>query len=140
MESPLLCFFKLHLDPVQVLDRLQYLFLDSCACYHKVPRLGSDLIHCPHVYVDDLFLFLPGFFLLFLDFDLLLSLHLFSILFLYDHDSLIKLVKEMSEFGVDFVDQIRKVGSCLIVDSLEEQHRGVVLLKVLHFAMRKLSL
>lgn len=90
-------------------------------------------IHSLNIHINYSFLLFSLFFLLLFNFYLLLFLQFLSILFLNDEDSFVKFMKEMSKFRVDFVDKIREVSGCFIVNVFEEKYRSIVFLEVLHF-------
>lgn len=78
-----------------------------------------------------------------LDF-LLLPLFLLLVLLLDDGDALVEFGQQMGQFGVDLVGEVGEIGLRLVVDALEEHHRGEIFLEVLdlvpgHFPLQNVD-
>jgi hypothetical protein len=72
--------------------------------------------------------------------NLSLSVGFLLILSLNDSNSFIQAGQEMRKFWVDLIDQIGKISTCFIINSLEEHNRSEILFEILQLIVRNLSL
>lgn len=98
-------------------------FVDE-ASFGAVQRLSNYLkvVHFGAMLHGNHFFLLSFFFPLLSLNDFSLSLGLLLILSLDNCDSLVQPCQKVGKFRVNFIDQVREIGACFIVNTLEEHH------------------